>query len=82
MITTLHFDQVYGGALCCIWQDEMRFFPDCASAERWAARQGFKATFGDSDALVDSAICGAERGGVDAEGVRYEFLGLTGLEDG
>ena len=47
----LHFDQVYGGALCCIWQDEMRFFPDKASAERWAARQGFKAVFAESEPI-------------------------------
>lgn len=67
-MTTLTFDRWTGDhpRLYCIWQDELRLFPDTEAAQRWARRQGLRAVFPDTR---------------EPEGIAYQFLGLTGLEE-
>lgn len=58
--------------LYCIWQDELRLFPDEFSAFQWANRRGLKAVFVKNEPEPEA---------VPADGrVDYRFLGITGEE--
>lgn len=57
--------------LYCIWQDELKLFPDAESACRWADRRGLKAVF-----VKDEPEPETEPGRIE-----YRFLGVTGEEE-
>ena len=73
MTTLIHFAASRGDlfAYSCIWQDELKLFPDAESARRWADRRGLKAVF-----VKDEPGPEAEAGRIE-----YRFLGVTGCED-
>lgn len=58
--------------LYCIWQEELKLFPDEVSASKWADRRGLKAVFVKNEPEPEA---------VPADGrVDYRFLGITGEE--
>ncbi|KWF90376.1 hypothetical protein [Burkholderia cepacia] len=73
MSIPIHFTASRGNlfAYSCIWQDELKLFPDAESACRWAGRRGLKAVF-----VKDEPEPETEPGRVE-----YRFLGVTGCED-
>lgn len=46
-MTQIHFTHWEGNhpRLQCVWNDELRFFPDEDHARAWASRQGLRAVF-------------------------------------
>ncbi|MCG5072260.1 hypothetical protein [Paraburkholderia tagetis] len=69
MSQTITFERWEGNhpRLQCVWNDELRFFPNEEAARAWAHRQGFRAVF------PETAVA-------ELRGVAYQFLGITGEE--
>lgn len=94
MTQILHFDRWEGNypRLQCVWNDELRFFPDEQSACRWARRQGLRAVFpedgnghiGPALADGDSDVSGAECGSFGSDALNPLYMYGIGyeLEDG